>query len=285
MQVKETIAAHSGDLEAAEAACAELVVDDDSIPSPVPSSSSQGKGKRGQDDDQLLQSLQKRVHESGELLKGVAQPQPITANAAFANYVRDSLVSMSKRKFRKARSRFNTILSELIDEESDEEEPPRVPTFPAPASVRTSLAPATYSPTASGMYQPPRHMWRPKALAVSVWGSQTTVYVDPYMQQPLQPQYQQQQPQYQRMMPPPPQHGFQLLPPLITQQPSSASASAAIGSADQVPNQNPSAFDTSGQSMFNISGLSGMLNLSSGPDAASSPSGKLKTPPPPEKNN
>uniref|UniRef100_UPI0035901DB8 uncharacterized protein n=1 Tax=Myxine glutinosa TaxID=7769 RepID=UPI0035901DB8 len=68
--VKETIAAHSGDLEAAEAACAEIVVDDDSTPSPVPSSSSQGKGKRGQDDDQLLQSLQKRVHESGELLKG-----------------------------------------------------------------------------------------------------------------------------------------------------------------------------------------------------------------------
>jgi len=248
LQVKETIAAHSGDLEAAEAACAELVVDDDSTPSPVPSSSSQGKGKRGQDDDQLLQSLQKRVHESGELLKGVAQPQPITANAAFANYVRDSLVSMSKRKFRKARSRINTILSELIDEESDEEEPPIVPTFPAPASVRPSSAPATSTPTASEMYQPPPHMWRHKAPAASVWGSQTTDYVDPYMQQPLQPQYQQQQPQYQRMMPPPPQHGFQP-PPQITQQPSSASASAAIGSADQVLNQSPSAFDTSGQSL------------------------------------
>ncbi|XP_014663104.1 PREDICTED: uncharacterized protein LOC106805847 [Priapulus caudatus] len=141
--VKATIAAHSGDLEAAEAACAAIVVDDDSKPSTVPSSSSQRKSKRGQDDDQLLQSLQKRVHESGELLKGIAQPQPITATAAFANYVHDSLVSMSKRKFRKARSRINTILSELMDEESDEEEPPRVPTFPVPASVRPSSSPAT----------------------------------------------------------------------------------------------------------------------------------------------
>ena len=251
--------------------------------STVPSSSSQRKGKHGQDDDQLLQSLQKRVHESGELLKGLAQPQPITATAAFANYVRDSLVSMSKRKFRKARSRINTILSELMDEESDEEEPPRVSTFPAPASVRPSSAPATYTPTASEMYQPPPHMWRHKAPAASVWGSKTADYLDQYMQQPLQPQYQQQQPQYQRMMPPPPpQHGFQP-PPQITQQPSSASVSAALGSAGHVLNQSPCA-DTSSQSLCNISGPSGMLNLSSGLDAASSPSGELKTPPPPKKN-
>ena len=188
------------------------------------------------------------MHESEELLKVLAQPQPITATAAFANYVRDCLLSMSKRKFRKARSRINTILSELIDEESDEEEPPIVPTFPAPASMQPSSAPATYTPTASEMHQPPPHMWRHKAPAASVWGSQTTDYVDPYMQQPLQPQYQQQQPQYQRMMPPPPQHGFQPPPPQIPKQPSSASASAsaAIGSADEVLNQSPSAFDTSG---------------------------------------
>jgi len=247
-------------------------VGEDSTPSPVPYSSAQKaakRRKRGHDDDQLLQSLQMRVHESGELLQVLAQPQPITATVAFANYMRDSLLSMSKRKFRKARSRFTPILSELLDEESDEEEPPIVHTVPAPASVRTSRAPATY--------QPPRHMWRHKAPAASAWGSQATVYVDPFMQQPLQPQCQQ-------MMPPPPQHGFQLPPPLTTQQPSSASASAAFGSADQV-HQSPSAFDTSSQSIFNISGLSGMLNLSSDPISASTPSGELKTPPPPEKNN
>ena len=83
----QAIAAHSGDLEAAEAACADNVVDEENTSCTVPFSSSQRKGKRCQEDDQLLQSLQKRVHESGALLKGLAQPQPITATAAFANYV------------------------------------------------------------------------------------------------------------------------------------------------------------------------------------------------------
>lgn len=276
--MKATIATHSGDLDAAEAACADIVVDDDSTPSTVPSSSSQRKGKRGQDDDQLLQSLQKRMHESGELLKSLAQPQTITATAAFANYVRDSLVSMSKRKFREARSRINTILSDLMDEESDEEQPHL--TFPAPASVRPRSATATYTSMASEMYQPPPHMWRRKAPAASVWGSQTADYVDQYMQQP---QYQQQQPQYQRMMPPPPQHGFQPLHQ-ITQQSSSAFVSAALGSAGRVLNQSPSALDTTSQSLSNMSGLSGVLNLSSGLLAASSPSRELNTPPPPENN-
>lgn len=282
--MKATIAAHSGDLEVAEAACADIVVDDESTPSTVPSSSSQRKDKRDQDDDQLLQSLQKRVHESGELIKGLAQPQPITATAAFANYVRDSLVSMSKRKFRKARSRINTILSELMDEESDEEGLLRAPTFPAPASVRPSLVPPTYSntPTESEMYQPPPHMWRHKAPAASIWGSQTADYVHQYMQQPPQPQFQHQQPKYQQMMPQhPPQHGFQHQ---ITKQPSTVSVSTALGSTGQVVNQSPSALNTSGQSLDNISGLSGILNLPSGLHASSTLCGELNTPPPPEKN-
>ncbi|KAJ3584067.1 hypothetical protein NHX12_014563, partial [Muraenolepis orangiensis] len=125
--VKITIAAHSGDLEAAEAAYADIMVDGHS----TPSTSSQRKGKRGQDDDQLLQSLQ-------------------------------NLVSMPQHKFRKVRSRINTILCELMEEESDEEQPPRVPTFPAPASVQPTSARATYTPTALEMYP---HMWRHKALA------------------------------------------------------------------------------------------------------------------------
>ncbi|XP_046576392.1 uncharacterized protein LOC124284349 [Haliotis rubra] len=109
-----------GDLEATHA---DMVVVDHSMPSTVPSSCSQHLGKHSQDNDQLLQSLQKRVHDSGELIKRLTQPQPITVTIAFANYVRDSLVSMCKDKFRKARSGINTILTELMDEESDEEEP------------------------------------------------------------------------------------------------------------------------------------------------------------------
>jgi len=179
------------------------------MPSAVPKLSSQAKGKRGNDDDQFLQSLQKRVLESGELLKVLVQPQPITAIVAFANYMRDCLLSMSMRKFRKARSRFTAILSEVLDEDSDDEEPRIVRTVSAPASVR-GKAPATY--------QPPCHMWRHKAPAASAWGVETSVHVDPDMQQP----------QSEQMMPPPPQHGFQLPPPVITQQPSFVSVMSEV---------------------------------------------------------
>ena len=59
----------------------------------------------------------------------------MTAAVAFPNYVLDSLVSMSKHKFRKAHSRINSILCELINEESDEEEPARGPIFATPDAV------------------------------------------------------------------------------------------------------------------------------------------------------
>ena len=145
----------------------------------------------------------------------------------------------------------------------------------APVSVR-SKAPTTY--------QPPLRMWTNEAPVASAWGVETSVHVDSDMQQS----------QSRQMMLPPPPHGFQLPPPVITQRPSfasasaytSASASAALGSADELLNQSPSAFDTSGhgQSILNISGLSAMLNLSSDLIGASMPSGELKTPPPPEHN-
>ena len=66
-----------------------------SSPVPHPYPSSQAKGKRGHDDDDLLQSLQKRVDESGELLKGIAQHHPMAANVTYANYLRDSVVHVT----------------------------------------------------------------------------------------------------------------------------------------------------------------------------------------------
>ncbi|XP_041349275.1 uncharacterized protein LOC121368602 [Gigantopelta aegis] len=73
--VKATIDAHEGDLDAAEAACAEKQVglkEADIIP-PLPSSS---RRKRAQDEDgALLESLQKRVQESGDILKGLSHFQ------------------------------------------------------------------------------------------------------------------------------------------------------------------------------------------------------------------
>ena len=96
----------------AEAARAELRFEE-SASSPALSSSLQWRKKR---DDQnnnhlLLQSLQKKVHDSGELLKIFAQPEPVTANSAFENYVRDSLISRNKRKFWKAKLLINDILT------------------------------------------------------------------------------------------------------------------------------------------------------------------------------
>jgi len=90
-------------------------------------------------EDSQLQSPQKRALDSKELqpiklpkreyvseehsFSSLPQTQPIVTSSTtlYANYVRDSLLIMSKRKFRKARSRINLILTELMDEETDEE--------------------------------------------------------------------------------------------------------------------------------------------------------------------
>ena len=67
--MKATIAAFNWDLEVAEAACAEDLTEEETS-SRAPSSTSQRNCKHNEEDDQLLQSLQK----SGELLKGLIQP-------------------------------------------------------------------------------------------------------------------------------------------------------------------------------------------------------------------
>ena len=121
-QFKSTIQKHSGDLEAAESACAELHMEMEEEPSTDHSSttSTTRKGGGGQDSD-ILETLQKRVAESGSILKGLSkQQQPMTARTAFANYVRDSLLTMSKADYKKARSTINKVLSELMDDSGDD---------------------------------------------------------------------------------------------------------------------------------------------------------------------
>ncbi|XP_029308296.1 uncharacterized protein LOC115021781 [Cottoperca gobio] len=127
---------HPGDLDAAEAACADLqLLSPDAMPSASTSTSTstsvphKGMGKRAkaQDDDEaLLSSLQQCVDESGAALKDLQarreHQQPVTQRSVFANYVRDSLVTMSKRKFKKVRSAMNHILSEVMEEDSDADE-------------------------------------------------------------------------------------------------------------------------------------------------------------------
>ena len=224
LQVKAAIQQQRGDLDAAETACAEMEIglDERTLP---PSSTSSLSRKRPQDPDSaLLESLQKRVAESGTILKDLskAQQQPITARTAFANYVRDSPLTISKAKYKKARSTINRLLSNLMDEDSDDDVPSAMgaPSIPAtqqprhiqpPQPLRPSSAPSfgpfgSLSPSASEQYQPPPHMWRYVTPASSVCGSQSMECMKQYHQQPFQHPHQQMiPPLVQQMMPPPQQ--------------------------------------------------------------------------------
>ena len=94
--MKATIQQHSGNLDAAETACADLQTRLDEL-IPTPSSTPSSSRKRPQDPDSaLLESLQKRVADSGTILNDLskAQQQLITARSAFANYVKYSLLTM-----------------------------------------------------------------------------------------------------------------------------------------------------------------------------------------------
>ena len=145
--MKAVIQQHRGDLDAAETACAELEIDQDER-TPTPSSTSSLSRKRPQDPDSaLLESLQKRVAESGAILKDLskAQQQPITARIAFANYVRDSLLTMSKAKYKKARSTINRLLSDLMDEDSDDDVPSAMGAPPIPATRTPSTTAPQFS--------------------------------------------------------------------------------------------------------------------------------------------
>lgn len=117
--MKTTIQQHRGDLDTAETACADMELGLDEL-TPTPSSSQ----TQPQDlDSDILDSLQRRVEESGTILKDLSkvQQQPITARTAFANYVRDSLLTMSKAKYKKAKSTINRLLYELMDDDSDDD--------------------------------------------------------------------------------------------------------------------------------------------------------------------
>ncbi|XP_051807878.1 FK506-binding protein 5-like [Acanthochromis polyacanthus] len=139
--LKQTIQQHRGDLEAAETACAELQVGQDEAAAGTQSLTSSTGRKRQKDvESEILQSLEKRMAESGSILKDFtkAQQQPMTARAAFANYVRDSLMTMPKASYKKARSSINRLLSELMEDSDNEDLPAATATAPAPAQQPAS---------------------------------------------------------------------------------------------------------------------------------------------------
>ncbi|KAG0715041.1 hypothetical protein GWK47_012847 [Chionoecetes opilio] len=73
--LKTTIEGHAGDLEAAEAACAEAGAAAMELDTPTPTSTSSRKQRHPQEDPDipLLSTLQESVQQSGELLKDLAQ--------------------------------------------------------------------------------------------------------------------------------------------------------------------------------------------------------------------
>lgn len=305
LQVKATIQQHRGDLDAAETACADLEIGLDEL-TPTPSSTPSSSRKRPQDPDSaLLESLQKRVAESGTILKDLskAQQQPITARTAFANYVKDSLLTMSKANYKKARSTINRLLSDQMDEDSDDDIPSAMGATPIPATqqvshsqppdkLRPSSAPCFRSfgssaPSTSEQYQPPPHMWRNVPPASSVWGSQSMEYMEQYRQQPFQHPHQQ--------MPPPPVH--QMMPQETQQQQEQqrtttpTPVSAALGDAAQVLRDQPSRTQHSPSTpsehslpnLSNLSNLSGFSAIIGSPPDLDSQDGELNTPPQPGK--
>ena len=235
LQVKAVIDAYPGNLVAAEAAFEELVDVEDRAPSSTRSSNTVRKDKRAKEED-ILQSLQNKVRQSGELLKCLNQPQPMNERTAFANYVRDSLLTMSKPKFRKARSAINNVLTKAMEDDTEYEEELPTPSdvlHNMPPPVRQVSASAVLSPSQSEMYQPPPHMWRHKPPQASMWASASPEYVEQYMQQPLQPQQQppQQQPSQQQEQ------------NILSPQTSMGYLSAVLGPASQVLNQSPNISD------------------------------------------
>ena len=125
LQLKATIEADAGDLEAAEADCAEVEATAVELDTPTSTSSRKQPHPQEDPDIPLLSTLQESVQQSGELLKALAaQRHPVkpTARSAFANYVKDSLLSMSDKKYKTARRDINKVLSDLMLVDSDEED-------------------------------------------------------------------------------------------------------------------------------------------------------------------
>ena len=300
LQVKATIQKHRSDLDAAETACADLQIGLDEL-TPSPSFTPSSSRKRPQDPDTtLLESLQKRISESGTILKDLskAKQQPITGRTAFANYVKDSLLTMSKANYKKARSTINRLLSDLMDEDSDDDIPSAIGALPIPASqqashsqpphpLRPSSAPSfgsfgSSAPSTSVQYQPPPHMWRNVPPASSVLGSQSMEYMEQYHQQLVQHPHLQMPPPLQQMMRQQTEQQQQQRTPKPTPTP----VSAALGSASQVLRDQPSpgtAFEHILPNMSTLSNVAGFSAIIGSPPHLGSQDGELNTPPQPGK--
>jgi len=218
-----------------EEVCANIAEDQQRSSSPVanPDTATQAKTKRGHEDEDLLLTLRKRVDESGEMLKVVGQRHPVAGNVAYANYLREIIVCMSRTKFRKARRSFNEILSVLLDEDSDPDDAPTTYAFPARATMSSTVALENV------------HM--------------------------VQPSDQPNSDRYQALMLPPSKRVNKKVTSMQVELTGSASSPASMGSPGLQTSSSSGFVEKGKQSETNISGFSTLLNLSSEPIASSTP--------------
>ena len=218
-----------------EEVCGTIAEDQQRSSSPIQNqdTATKVKTKRGYEDEEELLTLRKRVDESGELLKGIGQRHVVAGNVAYANYLREIVVCMSRTKFRKAKSSFNEILTVLLDEESDPDDAPTAYAFPARASLPSSGASE--------------------------------------IKQFVQPSDKPNSDQCRDAMLPPSKHVYRQVASIPVEVPGSASSHAAMGSPGPQTSSNRSFSGKKQQNETNISGFSTFLNLSSGPIASSTP--------------
>ncbi|KAI8509464.1 hypothetical protein Bbelb_133120 [Branchiostoma belcheri] len=147
------------------------------------------QGKKRKQDDPTLQTLQDNLIQSGHLLKQLAEPAPLPSRRGnFANFVKDSLLTMSKAKYKVVKPAIWDILRKVDMEDdsssTDDGDEPAPPLLSLASTATNPARPSSVPPkmTPSGQYQAPPS---------SLWWSATPHYMEQYRQAPLQRQYQQ----------------------------------------------------------------------------------------------
>ena len=216
-------------------------------PEKTSSDSSGRNSKRIKCNDHVLQTLQENLVESGKIIQDLSKPQPVTSVTTFASYVRDSLVTLSMKKFKRARSSINATLTKLMDEDSDDpEQPLRSRTGKSTDYMNLNPAASPYADPASEMYQSQQfpNVFPQKPSSAPVWRSQVPSNYDAQYQHQSQWMYQEQP---HRLLQVP---GSKHMP---SQPRCSTPVSSTLRSAAQV-------LDDNNSSSLNISGISALLN-------------------------
>ncbi|XP_066288465.1 uncharacterized protein [Branchiostoma lanceolatum] len=146
-------ARQGGDTLAQVAAQADMEEEDEETPStsrPKNWTTTTTK-KHKRDDNPTLHTPQENLLQSGRLLKQTAEPANISRRVTFANFVRDSLLTMSKPKYKVAKAAIWDILHKLdMDDDSscsdDDEHHTPSPLFITP-SVNRPVGPGAAPPT------------------------------------------------------------------------------------------------------------------------------------------